>query len=53
VVTSKPGPALVLAGAGSGKTRTLIYRLSWLIDNGFAKDRTIKAAEERYKERRY
>jgi DNA helicase-2/ATP-dependent DNA helicase PcrA len=52
VVTSKPGPALVLAGAGSGKTRTLIYRLSWLIDNGFAKDRillltfTNKAAKE-------
>ncbi len=52
VVESKPGPALVLAGAGSGKTRTLIYRLSWLIDNGFAKDRillltfTNKAAKE-------
>ncbi len=52
VVESKPGPALVLAGAGSGKTRTLIYRLSWLIDHGFAKDRillltfTNKAAKE-------
>ncbi|MFH0873241.1 MAG: ATP-dependent helicase [Candidatus Komeilibacteria bacterium] len=52
VVESKPGPALVLAGAGSGKTRTLIYRLSWLIDNGFTKDRillltfTNKAAKE-------
>ncbi len=41
VVTSEPGPALVLAGAGSGKTRTLIYRLAWLIDNGFKKNRIL------------
>ncbi len=33
-VTHGDGPLLVLAGAGTGKTRTLVYRLAWLIEQG-------------------
>ena len=33
-VASPPGKALVIAGAGSGKTRTLTYRVAWLLDHG-------------------
>ena len=54
-VTAEDGPALVIAGAGSGKTRTLVYRVAYLIDRGVDPGRillltfTRKAAQEMVK----
>src|ERR1051325_10630925 len=40
-VTAPPGPALVIAGAGSGKTRTLTYRVAFLLEQGIPPDRVL------------
>ncbi|MFH1507891.1 MAG: ATP-dependent helicase [Candidatus Omnitrophota bacterium] len=51
-VESTSGQFLVIAGAGSGKTRVLVYRVAYLVENGIKPDEillltfTRKAAEE-------
>ena len=43
VATANPGAALVVAGAGSGKTRAITYRVAFLIEQGVSPARIMLA----------
>ncbi|WP_018296163.1 ATP-dependent helicase [Corynebacterium lubricantis] len=53
VIGAQPGPLLVVAGAGAGKTETMASRVVWLVANGYARPEEVlgltftrKAAQE-------
>ncbi|MEJ5928420.1 UvrD-helicase domain-containing protein [Corynebacterium sp. H128] len=53
VIGAAPGPMLVVAGAGAGKTETMANRVVWLVANGFVEPERVlgltftrKAAQE-------
>lgn len=51
-VTTLDGPVLIIAGAGTGKTRTIVYRASYIIESGCPSHKVLmltftnKAADE-------
>src|ERR671930_2011339 len=40
-VTHSDGPLVVVAGAGTGKTHTVVHRFAWLVDEGLAPEQIL------------